>query len=367
LPPWARKEIDAICRKFFWVGKDKSVSGKCMVAWQTACRPTELGGLGISDLRLSGYALQARWLWLQKADSARAWSELPIKTDPEVQAFFRASTYTALGDGTSTLFWEDRWLNGVSPSDMGPNLMAHVSARARSRLTVRQGLQGRHWTRTISGALGTDAIAEYLDIWEAAEQAVVTEQPDRTIWRWTPDGSYTAKSAYNMLHAGSIKFRGHSLIWKTWAPLRVKIFLWLSFRRRHWTNDRRARHGLESREDCYICDQVQETIDHLLCRCPFAREVWFHICTALGQPLPPPEHSVLRWWRRLRSTWSGNKRKGLDSLFALVSWRLWKERNARCFREAASTVPELLLVIRADADLWVRAGAKNLELLMSRE
>jgi hypothetical protein len=30
-------------------------------------------------------------------------------------------------------------------------------------------------------------------------------------------------------------------------------------------------------------------------------------------------------------------------------------------------VPELLLVIRADADLWVRAGAKNLELLMSRE
>jgi hypothetical protein len=29
-----------------------------MVAWQTACRPIELGGLGISDLRLSGYALQ---------------------------------------------------------------------------------------------------------------------------------------------------------------------------------------------------------------------------------------------------------------------------------------------------------------------
>jgi hypothetical protein len=27
LPPWARKEIDAICRKFFWVGKDESVRG----------------------------------------------------------------------------------------------------------------------------------------------------------------------------------------------------------------------------------------------------------------------------------------------------------------------------------------------------
>ena len=32
LPPWATKEIDAICRKFLWVGSDTSVRGKCMVA-----------------------------------------------------------------------------------------------------------------------------------------------------------------------------------------------------------------------------------------------------------------------------------------------------------------------------------------------
>ena len=64
LPPWATKEIDGICRKFLWVGNDASVHGKCMVAWGTACRPTELGGLEITDLKLAGYALQTRWLWL---------------------------------------------------------------------------------------------------------------------------------------------------------------------------------------------------------------------------------------------------------------------------------------------------------------
>ena len=52
--------------KFFWAGLDQSVQGKCMVAWDTCCRPTDLGGLGISNLRLTGYALQTRWLWLQK-------------------------------------------------------------------------------------------------------------------------------------------------------------------------------------------------------------------------------------------------------------------------------------------------------------
>jgi hypothetical protein len=68
--------------------------------------------------------------------------------------------------------------------------------------------------------------------------------------------------------------------------LKVKIFLWLVFRRRHWTNDRRARHGLEAKEECYLCDQASKTIDHILCSCPYAREVWFHICRALGRPLP---------------------------------------------------------------------------------
>jgi hypothetical protein len=57
LLPWARKEIDAICKKFFWAGKDQSIRGKCMVAWATCCRPTHLRGLGISDLKLAGHAL----------------------------------------------------------------------------------------------------------------------------------------------------------------------------------------------------------------------------------------------------------------------------------------------------------------------
>jgi hypothetical protein len=41
-------------------------------------------------------------------------------------------------------------------------------------------------------------------------------------------------------------FHGHKVIWKTWAPLEIKIFLWLAFRRRHWTGDRRLRHRLEA-------------------------------------------------------------------------------------------------------------------------
>ena len=61
-------------------------------------------GLRINDLKLLGFTLQTRWLWLQKTDSSRAWSELLINIDPEVQALSRASTYTVIGDGRNTKF-----------------------------------------------------------------------------------------------------------------------------------------------------------------------------------------------------------------------------------------------------------------------
>jgi hypothetical protein len=233
-----------------------------------------------------------------------------------------------------------------------------VSRKIRSSLTVRQGLTNRQWTWGISG-MSTAAITEFLDLWEATADEILREQQGRTVWRWTPD-KYSAKSAYKMLHTGSISFRGHTFIWKTWAPLKVKIFLWLSFRRLHWTNDRRARHGLEAREECFLCNQAPETIDHILCSCPYAREVWFHVCRALGRPLPPTANSVLGWWKRLRGNWQGNRRKGMDSLFALTSWLIWKERNAQCFSEATTTVLDLLLIVKVEADQWAQAGANDM-------
>ena len=185
LPGWARKEIDSICRKFFWVGSEASVQGKCMVAWPTVCEPTQLGGLGINDLKLQGFALQTRWLWLQKIDQDRAWSQLPIKTAPEVQAFFRASTFTTIGDGKQALFWEDRWINGETAMEIAPCLYHLVPSRIRQRQSVREGLTNRNWVRGIPRGLSVQALIEYLHLWDAVSNVQLIEQPDRTIWRWT--------------------------------------------------------------------------------------------------------------------------------------------------------------------------------------
>ena len=62
LPQWAIKAIDKIRRSYLWRGRKEARGGHCLVAWEIACSPTELGGLGISNLRNLGWALRARWL-----------------------------------------------------------------------------------------------------------------------------------------------------------------------------------------------------------------------------------------------------------------------------------------------------------------
>jgi hypothetical protein len=55
---------------------------------------------------------------------------------------------------------------------------------------------------------------------------------------------------------------------------------------------------------------------------------WWHILVALGADASQVgRDSMLSWWNAWRARWLGDKRKGADSLFVLVAWELWKERN----------------------------------------
>lgn len=366
LPPWARTEINTICRRFLWAGKDQDARGKCMVAWQTCIRPTELGGLGIPDLKLVATAFEAKWLWLQKADTERACASLPLKLSDEARAFFRASTYTIIGDGRSTLFGTDSWINGVAVRSFAPTLLQFVPQRVINRMTVADGLTDSYWIRTITGGISTPATLEYLQLWHALEDLQLTEAPDRLVWRWEASGTFSAKSAYLALHLGSHPIPGCIKVWDVWAPLKIKLFLWLAIRRRQWTADRRRRHGLTSHDDCFLCDQMPETIDHIVVDCSFSRVIWTSAAAALGTNLQlQPAGTILDWWDVWRSLWPGYE-KGADSLFTLIAWELWKERNARCFRGATTQAFALLTSIRHHAEAWERAGAKQLGRLLQR-
>jgi hypothetical protein len=129
--------------------------------------------------------------------------------------------------------------------------------------------------RQITGGITVPAVVEYLRLRDLLSTVTLGTGEDKLIWRWTADGLYSSKSAYRALLAASSSVYGYPLIWGTWAPLCVKIFLWLAIRRRHCTADRRRRHGLEAADRCYLCDQEPETIDHIIASCSFSRQIWW--------------------------------------------------------------------------------------------
>jgi hypothetical protein len=115
-------------------------------------------------------------------------------------------------------------------------------------------------------------------------------------------------------------FHPYERIWKSWAPPRCKLFMWLVAHKRCWTSDRLARRGLPHPEHCPLCDQEDETLDHLLVSCVFTRQFWYMILRQVGLHSLAPQPTYLifdEWWEKASRATSGITKEGLNSLIIL--------------------------------------------------
>ena len=203
-----KSAIDEIRRGFLWRGRKEARGGHCLISWPKVCRHLELGGLGISDLKRLNCTLRARWPWLRKTEPNKPWANLPIQVSKDVECLISMAVITEVGDGTNTLFWKDRWLDGHSIQELAPRVFALVSNRRANKRTVREALTNEKWLEDIQGAILVEGLLEFLEVWDLislVELQVGT--PDKHIWRLSNSGEYSAKSAYEVLFQGVILFR----------------------------------------------------------------------------------------------------------------------------------------------------------------
>jgi hypothetical protein len=370
LPKWVIKAIDKKRRGFLWKGHQQANGGNCLVTWEKVQRPIEYGGLGIHNLELLGCTLKIRWLWAQKTDDERPWAGLPIAVPHKARALFNVAVNAIVGNGEKILFWTDRWLDGYTMAEIAPNLSKAVPKRTARRRTVAQALHNRSWTQDVKGARTVEVLLELFQIWDIVDGFVLHPQtPDQYKWNLTHDGSYSSKSAYAAFFEGSIKFGPWRRIWKTWAPPRCKFFIWLVFHNRVWTADRLAKRNLPHPDACPLCDQEDETINHLLVGCVFARQVWSLVLQQLRLLQLAPQPSVTcfsGWWKRSIAAVPKEARKGLNTLIILVAWEIWKHRNTCVFDNKRPSVQEVITAISLEGGLWCSAGASKLQELFVR-
>jgi hypothetical protein len=143
--------------------------------------------------------------------------------------------------------------------------------------------------------------------------------------------------------------------------------MWLVAHKRCWIADHLTRRGLNHPEKCPLCDQEDETIDHLLVACVFARQFWYLIMRQVGLHSLVPEPNDLffdEWWEKVHLTTSALTRRGLNSLIILGAWILWNHRNRCVFDGAAPNMAESLILFGNERRMWMMAGARGLSHLM---
>ena len=193
---------------------------------------------------------------------------------------------------------------------------------------------------------------------------------DKIVWNLTPNGEYSASSAYTAQFFGAESTNMMKMVWKVWAPPKVKFFAWLTLQNRHWTSDRLATRGWRNCGLCPLCKRAPETLAHLLFLCRYTIRLWGSVKNWLGVHGLDPSHwtdlSLYSWWLMMTGEITPN-RKAMASITLLTSWVIWNKRNARVFRNMHAPPTVLLEKIKTEARLWVLAGVKRLGDLLPRE
>jgi hypothetical protein len=195
---------------------------------------------------------------------------------------------------------------------------------------------------------------------------VLTQDDDQHVWRHEASGWFSSKSCYKVLFIGSIPFEPWKRLWKSWYPPECKTFLWLAMRNKCWTADTLAKRGLPHPEACPLCDQDQETIQHLLTTCVFARQFWYNLLSpfGLGHLSPGVEDIAFAdWWKRVCNRVHKDKKKGFNSAIILGAWCLWLQCNRVVFEGDSPSIGRVQRSFLDELACWVLDGAKHLRSL----
>jgi hypothetical protein len=219
LEPWFLQAVDKLRRGVLRADTGDAHGGHCAVEWDLVCQPKCLGG--------------------------------PV--------------VVTISAGTSTMFWEDTWIEGHTAESIASSLLELIRPTARWKHAVVDGLLGLAWARDIAGELTVDALSEYLKLWSATQDVSRHggNAADSFRWKWTASGAFSSKTVYRTLFHRTIALPGATNVWHSFVPLKFKLHAWFALRKRCWMADRRLRRGPVTHIICPLCGTTRKMLDHI--------------------------------------------------------------------------------------------------------
>jgi hypothetical protein len=105
-------------------------------------------------------------------------------------------------------------------------------------------------------------------------------------WMLTPNGEFTTSLLYRLCSFPGTRNLKIEETWHSRLPLKVKNFVWMIDRNRIQTMDNLGRKNWKGSKFCQLC-QEEESVDHLMFRCPIAEFMWAVIRDGLNSSSYP--------------------------------------------------------------------------------
>jgi hypothetical protein len=174
---------------------------------------------------------------------------------------------------------------------------------------------------------------EFVSIWIRTQDTHLTPGLRNSIlWRWTADGTYSARSAYRVQFRGSFRPFRSSLIWRAHAENKCNVFAWTMVVEKALIAENLQKRGWPHQDHCTLCNGPLETCIHLALLCPFAKSIWSltlawgHFDENLITPSEEPS-KMIRWWEESQARIQKSERRRFNGVVIYTIWNIWKEFN----------------------------------------
>lgn len=240
------------------------------------------------------------------------WEEVKLKSKMKV------------GNGNKIKFWKDQWHEKGKLETLFPdiyNLPCSNKGLLQSSGHHRAGI-------SISGKSNDwelMRLAEFLNI--VGHLTGLQTNEDMLWWKGNNKGEFKVHSANGMIDQSCQKSSTWpwKQIWKCRIPHKVSCFIWLLAKEAALTQDNVKKRGITLCSRCFLCEEILETVNHLLLHCNMPRRVTEALYSC--EEANDLAKDRIRWRITPASIWSA----------------IWKERNSRCFEGIEDSVQEVKL------------------------
>lgn len=295
LPQACVKRINSLCGVFLWQG-DIDKHHNARVSWEVVTKPKREGGLGIKNLATWNKACCLKLIWLLFFQSGSVW----------VAWFIEEVLHGSLNN---------LWTTGPNRRHSWQvNKLLKLSSSIYSwiKLRVQNGLSCRFWSDNWSPF---GPLRSYLSI---GGNSTLGIQDQATLASLFSDNNWLLPPWFNT-------------VWNKGGIPRHSFLSWLFVLNRCPTKDRTIRWGHQTSPTCLLCNQSDESRDHLFFMCPYSWSLWGSLAPRCAIQ---PERSWDRVLTQIQST-GGTSTKGMLLRLcwqACIYWT-WMERNGRLHRQ----------------------------------